>query len=86
MQKIDFSKLLGFASVSDRISGSVDFQDQAVSTTLGAKVGPIEPTGEFIAAPNGIDFQDETFNARLGAKVGGPEPVAPAKVIETAPE
>ncbi len=38
--KIDFSKLFGFASVSDRISGSVDFQDQAVSTMLGAKVGP----------------------------------------------
>jgi hypothetical protein len=40
--KIDFSKLFGFASVSDRITGSVDFQDEAIST-LGAKVGPVEP-------------------------------------------
>ena len=53
--KIDFSKLFGFASVSDRITGSVDFQDEAIST-LGAKVGPIEPTDPMLApAPDIAD-------------------------------
>ena len=71
MQRIDFTKLLGFDAVSDRISGNVDFQDQAISTTLGAKVGPIEPSDPMLApAPEGIDFQDEVIRAKLGAKVG----------------
>jgi hypothetical protein len=52
--KIDFSKLFGFASVSDRIKGSVDFQDEAVST-LGAKVGPPE-----IIAPKRVKAPDKT--------------------------
>jgi len=37
--KIDYSKLLGFESIGDMISGSVDFQDDAVAAKLGAKVG-----------------------------------------------
>ena len=40
--KIDFAKLLGFDAVSDQISGSVDFQDEAIGAKLGAKVGPPE--------------------------------------------
>jgi hypothetical protein len=80
MQSIDFTKLLGFDAVSDRISGNVDFQDQAISTTLGAKVGPIEPSDPMLApAPEGIDFQDEVISAKLGAKVGQGETVEPAK-------
>jgi hypothetical protein len=37
--KIDFSKLLGFDAVSDQISESIDFQDEAIAAKLGAKVG-----------------------------------------------
>ena len=37
--KIDFAKLLGFDTVSDQISGSVDFQDETIGAKLGAKVG-----------------------------------------------
>jgi hypothetical protein len=37
--KIDYSKLLGFESVEALISGSVDFQDDALAAKLGAKVG-----------------------------------------------
>ena len=37
--KIDYSKLLGFESVGDLISESVDFQDDALAAKLGAKVG-----------------------------------------------
>jgi hypothetical protein len=37
--KIDYSKLLGFETVGDLISGSVDFQDDALAAKLGAKVG-----------------------------------------------
>ena len=39
MQKIDYAKLLGFAAVSDQLSEGVDFQDEIVNATLGAKVG-----------------------------------------------
>lgn len=44
--KIEFGKLLGFDSVSDRISGDVDFQDDTLGARLGAKVGlePAEPS------------------------------------------
>ena len=43
--KIDYSKLLGFESVEASISGSVDFQDDALAAKLGAKVGndPVLP-------------------------------------------
>jgi hypothetical protein len=47
LDKIDYSKLLGFEAVSDRISGSVDFLDETIGATLGAKVGgdaETEPT------------------------------------------
>jgi hypothetical protein len=37
--EINYSKLLGFGSVGDLISGSVDFQDEALAAKLGAKVG-----------------------------------------------
>ena len=37
--KIDFQKLLGFAEVSDQLSGSFDFRDEAIDSKLGAKVG-----------------------------------------------
>ena len=39
MQKIDFTRLLGFAAVSDELSEDVDFQDEII----GAKVGGVEP-------------------------------------------
>jgi hypothetical protein len=37
--RIDYAKLPGFASVSERISGSVDFQDETIGAKIGAKVG-----------------------------------------------
>ena len=37
--KIDFSKLFGFAAVSDEIGDSVDFQADVIEAKLGAKVG-----------------------------------------------
>jgi hypothetical protein len=40
--KLDYAKLLGFAQVSDRISASIDFQDETFSARLGAKVGKPE--------------------------------------------
>jgi hypothetical protein len=43
LDRIDYAKLLGFASVSDRICGSVDFQDETIGAKLGAKVGGPEP-------------------------------------------
>lgn len=36
---IDYARLLGFASVSEQLSGSVDFRDEHLGAKLGAKVG-----------------------------------------------
>jgi len=44
--KVDYAKLLGFDSVSERISGRVDFQDDAIGAKLGAKVGNETGQGE----------------------------------------
>lgn len=38
-KNIDFGKLLGFDTVSDRIEGRFDFRDETIGTKLGAKVG-----------------------------------------------
>jgi hypothetical protein len=43
MQKIDFTRLLGLAAVSDELSEDVDFQDEIIGAKLGAKVGGVEP-------------------------------------------
>jgi hypothetical protein len=37
--RIDFDKLLGFGTVSDRIDQSVDLREETVAARLGAKVG-----------------------------------------------
>ena len=39
IQKIDFTKLLGFDAVSDELSEGIDFQDETMGAKLGAKVG-----------------------------------------------
>jgi hypothetical protein len=44
LNKIDYSKLLGFEVMSDQPSASVDFQDDTFAARLGAKVGA-EPHG-----------------------------------------
>ena len=36
---IDFTKLLGFKTVSEQISKGLDLQDETVAAKLGAKVG-----------------------------------------------
>ena len=36
---IDYARLLGFASVSGQLSGSVDFRAESIGAKLGAKVG-----------------------------------------------
>jgi hypothetical protein len=42
MNKIDFSKLLGFGSVSGEIADGVDFKDETLGAKLGAKMGEVE--------------------------------------------
>jgi hypothetical protein len=44
--RIDYAKLPGFASVSEQISGSIDFQDETIGAKIGAKVGAEPPTAE----------------------------------------
>jgi hypothetical protein len=43
LKTVDFSKLLGFETVSEQLSECVDFQDEALGAKLGAKVGGVEP-------------------------------------------
>ena len=38
-KRIDFTKLLGFKTVSEQISEGLDLQDETVAAKLGAKVG-----------------------------------------------
>jgi hypothetical protein len=39
-KKIDFTKLLGFETISEQASKGLDFQDETISAKLGAKIGP----------------------------------------------
>jgi hypothetical protein len=39
IKKLDFTKLLGFETVSEQVSEALDFQDETISAKLGAKVG-----------------------------------------------
>ncbi len=62
---IDFTKLLGFDTVAEEVSGGLDLQNDTLGGKLGAKVGD----GEDVSPAKGLDFQDDTFGSRLGAKV-----------------
>ena len=78
MQKpecIDFTKLLGFDTVSGELSTGLDLQGDTLSDKLGAKIG----LPEDLSPAKGINFNDETLGAKLGAKVGdGVESSTPA--------
>jgi hypothetical protein len=39
--KMDYSKLLGFDTVSDQLENGIDFRDATIGAKLGAKVGPV---------------------------------------------
>jgi len=41
---VEFSKLMGFDTVRELISGLVDFRDDVLGAKLGAKVGDNEPS------------------------------------------
>ena len=68
--KIDFTKLLGFDTVSHELSAGVDLRDDTLGSKLGAKVGGTEDVSP---EKRLIDFQDETLGAKLGAKVDEPQ-------------
>ena len=46
IKNLDFTKLLGFETVSDQIAENIDFQDEALGSKLGAKVGEAEPDSD----------------------------------------
>jgi hypothetical protein len=51
-KQLDYTKLLGFNSVNEQISGSIDFQHETLSARLGAKVGkPEAEPAKFVQAP-----------------------------------
>ena len=64
---LDFTKLLGFDTVSCELSKGLDLRDDTLGSKLGAKVGGgPESTSPSLA----IDFQEDTMGAKLGAKIG----------------
>ena len=69
--KIDFTKLLGFDTVSHELSESgLDLRDDTLGSKLGAKVGQeTESTAPSLA----VDFRNDTLASKLGAKVGDPK-------------
>ena len=94
--QIDFTKLLGFNTVSNELPDGLDFKGDSIGARLGAKVGT-EVTPETKAIQfskllgfdiatdelsKGLDLQDETLSAKLGAKVGPPEVTSPATRID----
>ena len=60
---LDFSRLLGFETVSAEMEARVDFPNETLGDKLGAKVGFEPPPGPTL-------LQDDDFAAKLGAKVG----------------
>jgi hypothetical protein len=71
---IDFTKLLGFATVSQELSAGIDLQNDTLGSKLGAKVGDqIESQGPARV----VNFQNDAFASRLGAKMGPGEPTDP---------
>ena len=93
ISNIDYGKLLGFQTVSDHLTGTINFKDETLGAGLGAKVGGPEPgvpskpidhsklLGFNTVSDElaaGLDFQNETIADKLGAKIGL-EPVAPEK-------
>jgi len=90
---IDFARLLGFETVSDHLSGTIDFKDETIGASLGAKVGQPEAIAPADALDHSkllgfetvshelavsVDFKNETIGDKLGAKIGF-EPGAPEK-------
>lgn len=53
-EKLDLTKLLGFASLNEEVSGGLSFQNQAFEARLGAKVGA-ETWAACDVAANSVD-------------------------------
>ena len=79
--RLDVTRLLGFATIGDRLAKGVDFKDNMLATRLGAKVGLDESSGNrmdfsrllgfaSLGDQKIIDFRDDKFDGKLGAKVG----------------
>jgi hypothetical protein len=53
--KIDFGKLLGFATVEDLIDGGLDLRDETIAAKLGAKVGAENKPSKFDFGKVGVE-------------------------------
>jgi hypothetical protein len=83
--KIDYAKLLGFETIGDHLTDEIDFRDETLAATVGAKVGTEPGAGPvrclnyakllgFVTVSNelgsGLDFKNEIIGDKLGAKIG----------------
>jgi hypothetical protein len=55
IKTLDFTKLLGFETVSEQLSQAIDFQDETLGDKLGAKVGGTEPVDSDARLKRDID-------------------------------
>jgi hypothetical protein len=65
--RIDFTKLLGFDTMSNEFSLGFDLQNETLGSKLGAKVG--DGVEESAPSTSNIDFQNDSFAGKLGAKI-----------------
>ena len=65
---IDYARLLGFAAVSDRLSGSVDFRDENLGAKLGAKVGDKSWAARDLPCESGITGAPDSNAAHSRSK------------------
>ena len=91
--RVDFARLVGFASISEHLTGELKFRDETVGAKLGAKVGgePGSPRSKIDFTKllgfdtvsdqlaEGLDFQNEIVSDKLGARIGPIEPTAPVE-------
>lgn len=91
---LDLSRLLGFDSLPDSETETVDFRDDAIASRLGAKIGetmtpapaataPLDLSRllgfDALSADENVDFRQDAVATRLGAKIGS-EPAGSAKL------
>jgi len=57
--RIDFTKLLGFQTVSEQSARGIDFKDETIGARLGAKVGGVDERLPTRARPGKIPVTKE---------------------------
>ncbi len=69
--RLDYSKLFGFDMVADDVTNGVDFQNAAIGTRLGAKVGKMTVTFTDAVRPVGLPSEVTQAAGPIMVGLGG---------------